>query len=94
MQLVPVFPQISDRAFRKDAGTTISEVVLEDKLARGDPDARCDLIFFRDTLAGLTKKGKTTTSNGWSFNLSIGAEISLSNLIEISILNEGDKTGC
>lgn len=93
MQLVPIFSQICDRAFKKDAGTTISEVVLEDKLSMGDLDARCDLIFFRDTLAGLPKKGETTIGNGRSFNLSTGAEISLSNMVEISIPIEGVKAG-
>ena len=73
----------------KGAGTTISEVVLEDKYSMGDLDTRCDLIFFIDTLAGLPKEGETTISNGWSFNLPTGAEISLNNLVEISNLIEG-----
>ena len=93
MQLVPIFPQICDRAFLKGAGTTISEVVLEDKYSMGDLDARCDLIFFIDTLAGLPKKGETTIGNGRTFSLQTGAEISLSNLVEISNLIEGDKAG-
>ena len=93
MQLVPIFPQICERVFKKDAGTTISEVVLEDKLSMGDLDARCDLIFFIDTLAGLPKEGKTTIGNGWSFNLPTDAKVGLGNLVEISNLIEGVKAG-
>ena len=93
MQLVLIFPQLCDRASKKDAGTTISEVVLEDKLSMGDLDARCDLISISDVRTGFPKGFTTITCNGRSFNLPTGAEISLSNLVEISNLIEGGKAG-
>jgi dTDP-glucose 4,6-dehydratase len=65
--------------------TIISQVLTQDVLRLGNLEARRDLTFVSDTVAGFIKAAETPGIEGQTFNLGSGSEVSIGDLAETII---------
>jgi dTDP-glucose 4,6-dehydratase len=70
--------------------TIITQALTQDKICLGNLEARRDLTYVSDTVAGFLKVGETAGIEGDTFNLGAGMEISIADLAQeiISLLDK------
>jgi NAD dependent epimerase/dehydratase len=70
--------------------TIISQALTQDQIRLGNLEARRDLTYVSDTVAGFLKVAETAGIEGSTFNLGAGIEISIADLVQeiVSLLNK------
>ena len=70
--------------------TIITQALTQDQIRLGNLEARRDLTYVSDTVAGFLKVGETAGVEGSTFNLGAGMEIRIADLVQeiVSLLNK------
>jgi dTDP-glucose 4,6-dehydratase len=71
--------------------TIIVQAMTQDEIRLGNLEAKRDLTYVTDTVAGFLKAGEKPGVEGQTFNLGVGREISVNMLVEIILEIIGRK---